>query len=378
MLSSVLFESLTNQYENSPVPFAIADHQLQVIWYNQSAQIKCPSLVTGKGLASIKLTTDISSLKDTLCSGQIFYTPCLQEALFRYAVTIVPVMDGTQLSGALITASEAVNSNRNIGAEHISAVFSQQIREPLYSIFASLQHLHSSAEQNKLKSNKVQHSLQQINQQCYHLLRFTMNFTEILRLENGVNVQNQQRVELCSMLERLCSALYLTALDKGITFSFQLPQKPLYLLCDTDRLTYAILLLMANAFQFAPKGNISMTVTAESTGIHVVISDDGCGISAEHLPHIYDLCYSYNPDIGCPAGPGLGLTLLQQIIHASGGTLIVTSEGSGKGTTAAFDFPYENDSAIPLVHMDPIKGHFNDRFSLFQILMSGVTEAPEL
>ena len=378
MLPSALFENLTSQYQASPVPFAIADEQLRIVWHNQTARDKYPSLIMGRGLEPVRLTIGAEKLEEKLHAGEVFHTSCLQEPLFRYAVTIIPLMEGTVFTGAMVTASDAKSGTEDVGSEHLSAVFSQQTREPLFSIFSSLQLMHDTAKKNKKESAKMQKSIQQINQQCYHLLRFTLNFTEIIRLENGTPEREPKHTELCSMLKQLCSALYLTALDKDIRFSFQLPEGPLYLLCDTERLIYAILLLMANSFQFAPGGEIRLTVTAGQKGLHVIISDNGCGISAENLPRIYDLCYSYDPINNCPAGPGLGLTLLRQMILASGGTLVITSEGPGKGTTAAFDLPYEEDPAIPLFHMDPIQDHFNDRFSLFHILMSGVTDAPEI
>ena len=385
LFSSLLFDNLTDQYRKSATAFAIADDHLRIIWYNNAIAKQCPSLVMGEGLEAVKLTVGRDALMEMLSLGKVFYTPCLQEPLFRYCVTIVPILENGSFAGGLVTASEAspaVSSSNNIsGTEQLSAVFSQQIREPLFSVFSTLQLLNASAEQlaeNTEQQAKLQEGIQQINQQCYHLLRFSMNFAELIRLENGAGNSESQRVELCGFLERLCTALHLTALDKGIDFFFSLPPKPLYLICDTNRLTYAILLLMANSFRFTAQGSIRLQVSAAQNNIHVTVSDSGCGIPAENLSLIYDLCFSYDPVQKCAAGPGIGLTLLRQMILSSGGTLLITSAGLGKGTTAAFDFPYENDFSIPLLHQDPVQGHFNDRFSLFHILMSGVAGAPEI
>jgi len=373
MLSSPLTESLMRQYESSPVPFALADETLRIVWYNDAAAKQCPSLVMGTGMESVKLIAGEELLEQMLRSGQVYHTPCLQEPLFRYAVTIIPMLEGAEFSGAMITTAEAKVSGT--ASDNLSAVFSQQIREPLFSIFSSLQHLSRTLEELQIDSDET---LQQINRQCYHLLRFTMNFTEMIRLENGVNHSSAKSTELVSMLEKLCSALYLTALDNGIAFTYTLPEKPLYLLCDTDRLTYGILLLAANAFRFTPGGAISLHVSCLEDKIHVILSDNGCGISAEQLPRIFEAGYSMDPLTNIPAGAGLGLTVLQQMIHSAGGTLLITSEGLGKGTRAIFDFPCEKDGTIPLFRMDPVQEHTTDRFSLFHILMSGVSEPPEI
>ena len=136
MLSSALTESLMHQYESSPVPFAVTDEQLRIVWYNDAAQKQCPSLVMGEGMGSVKLIIGEEQLETMLRAGQVYHTPCLQEPLFRYAVTIIPMLEGDQLSGAMITAGEAKPAAS--GSDNLSAVFSRQIREPLFSVFSSI------------------------------------------------------------------------------------------------------------------------------------------------------------------------------------------------------------------------------------------------
>lgn len=373
MLSSPLTESLMHQYETGSVPFALTDEQLRIVWYNDAARQQCPSLVMGEGMESVKLIVGEETLETMLRAGQVYHTPCLQEPLFRYAVTIIPVMEGDQLSGAMITAGEAKPAAS--GSDNLSAVFSRQIREPLFAVFSSLQQLNRTLEEAEIDAGD---SIQQINRQCYHLLRFAMNFSEMIRLENGAAANSRNCAEICSLLERLCSALYLTALDREIRFSFTLPEGPLYLLCDTHRLIYAVLLLAANAFRFAPGGEVSLKASYNEGKLQVILSDNGCGIPGEYLPKIYDAGFSMDPVTKMPVGAGIGLTVLRQMILSAGGTLLITSEGTDCGTQAIFDLPCDAEGAIPLFRMDPMQEHLADRFSLFHILMSGVSEPPEI
>ena len=373
MLSAPLMESLTAQYESSPVPFAAADESLQIVWYNDAAAQRCPSLVTGRGMESVRLIVGEDALEAMLRAGQVYHTPCLQEPLFPYSVTIVPLMDGAQLTGAMITAGEAAASVS--GSDNLSAVFSRQFREPLFSIFTQLQQLNDQAEKANLDLGG---NIQQINRQCYHLLRFVTNFTEMIRLENGTSPRNKKSADIAALLERLCSALYMTALDREIRFSFTLPDGPLYLLCDTDRLIYGILLLASNAFRFAKSGEVSLKVSCSDEKIQVLLTDTGCGIPAENLPKIYDAGYSMDPVTNTPVGAGIGLTVLRQMIRSAGGTLLITSGGPGCGTQAVFELPYDAEGAIPLFQKDPMQEHITNRFSLFHILMSDVSEPPEI
>ena len=110
----------------------------------------------------------------------------------------------------------------------------------------------------------------------------------------------------------------------------------------------------------------------------MILSDTGCGIPAENLPKIYDAGFSIDPVTHVPAGAGIGLTVLRQMILSAGGTLLITSEGTDCGTQAIFELPCDAEGAIPLFRMDPVQEHLSDRFSLFHILMSGVSEPPEI
>ena len=77
--------------------------------------------------------------------------------------------------------------------------------------------------------------------------------------------------------------------------------------------------------------------------VAITVSDDGAGIDAADLPHLFDRLYradqSRTRATRATRGTGLGLAIARAILTAHAGTIAVTSDGPGKGTTVRFSLP---------------------------------------
>ena len=88
-------------------------------------------------------------------------------------------------------------------------------------------------------------------------------------------------------------------------------------------------------------GNVLVSAGLESDGtLAIRMVDDGIGIDAGDLPHVFERFYrtgqSQNRGIG---GTGLGLAITKAIVEAHGGSVTVASEGPGKGATVTICLP---------------------------------------
>ena len=132
------------------------------------------------------------------------------------------------------------------------------------------------------------------------------------------------------------------AQSQQITLSLQLlPDLPVLDL-DRMRMSQALGNVIHNALQHTAAGGlVTVAATMKMGGsVGISVTDDGAGIDAADLPHIFNRLYradqSRNRRTG---GMGLGLTIARAIVEAHNGMIAVTSNGLGQGTTVQFDLP---------------------------------------
>ncbi len=106
---------------------------------------------------------------------------------------------------------------------------------------------------------------------------------------------------------------------------------------DQRRLLQVFQNLIGNALKFTPAGGqITLGAAARENAVEFRVSDTGPGIPAEHLPHLFDRYWQ--ADRGDCRGIGLGLSIVQGIVHAHGGRIFVQST-PGRGTSVLFTIP---------------------------------------
>jgi signal transduction histidine kinase len=114
-----------------------------------------------------------------------------------------------------------------------------------------------------------------------------------------------------------------------------------YVTADPGRLEQMLRNLITNARRHTPgEGRIEIRATPADGQIRIAVADTGCGIPAEHLPHVFDRFYRADPSRDrATGGAGLGLAIVRRLADAHGGTVTAASEGQGTGTTVTISLP---------------------------------------
>ncbi len=113
---------------------------------------------------------------------------------------------------------------------------------------------------------------------------------------------------------------------------------------DAEKLERILTNLLANAIRYTPPtGQIRVELLPATVGIELIVADTGAGIAADQLAFIFDRFYQVpvaDSDSTGPAGSGLGLSLVHELVLLHGGQITVQSE-VGTGTTFRVALPYE-------------------------------------
>jgi PAS domain S-box-containing protein len=116
---------------------------------------------------------------------------------------------------------------------------------------------------------------------------------------------------------------------------------PVTIDADATRIEQIVTNLVTNSLKYTPPGgSIRIRVTQEAGAAVLCVEDDGVGIGAALLPRIFDLFVQGPPPLDRGSGGlGIGLTVVKQLAELHGGTVLVSSDGPGKGTTVTVSFP---------------------------------------
>lgn len=156
------------------------------------------------------------------------------------------------------------------------------------------------------------------------------------KLEAGQYALECKPLDVVDLLQQACSLLVTLTAHKEIELNCT-SSAGLRIDADPQRLFQVLSNLLGNAIKFtAPGGRIDVNARQSGDKVLISVRDNGGGIRAEHLPHIFERYWSTRE--GNPNGSGLGLYICRCIVQAHGGELWAESE-PGIGSVFTFSIP---------------------------------------
>jgi PAS domain S-box-containing protein len=165
------------------------------------------------------------------------------------------------------------------------------------------------------------------------------------RLQSGKMSIRQEPLDLCQVLQSSISILALLAESKGIELETTLPAEPSVIDGDYNKLLRVFNNLFSNAVKYnRSSGRVVVRCWKREDGRYQVdIEDTGMGIPEEELAHIFKGFYRVRPqDPKRPAGSGIGLAVVQELVRLHQGELNVTSK-MGEGSLFSLIFKPHHD-----------------------------------
>ena len=167
------------------------------------------------------------------------------------------------------------------------------------------------------------------------LQRLIQDLLELSRLQSLEFSLTMADLDLCELLGDVAMSANALCERKGILFSCEEPDRAYPFRGDYTRLRQMLLAVVDNAVKYTPPGrHVRLCIQGEQP--EILVSDEGTGIAAQELPHIFDRFHRTRDT--SRDSTGLGLAIVQEIARRHAIEIDVRSE-EGKGTTFIFRFP---------------------------------------
>ena len=211
---------------------------------------------------------------------------------------------------------------------------SHEFRTPLTLVLGPLKQL-LDRDINQDDKNTVNLAYSNANR----LLNLVNQLLDISKLEAGKMKLSLQKKDIVSLLKRITMSFESLANSKNISLHFKSSSDEIPIFIDVDKIEKIFYNLFSNAFKFTKGGDeVSIEISEDDQKVNVVVSDSGIGISKDELPHIYNRFFQVDRDEEhSNPGSGVGLSLVNEYILLSKGTIDVVSE-EGKGTEFYISF----------------------------------------
>jgi two-component system CheB/CheR fusion protein len=217
------------------------------------------------------------------------------------------------------------------------AMLGHELRNPLSPVVTAVE----LARLRPGDANLVSRSLEVIERQTRHMTRLVDDLLDVSRITRNAMSLRQEFVTLSPVLERSLEQVRPSIEQRGHHLTLKLPDEPVTLYADPDRLEQIFANLISNAAKYTDiGGRISVEVVLEDAEVVVSVRDDGAGLSKELRERVFDL-FVRSPDAGVssPGGLGVGLTLVRRLTELHGGSVVAKSEGPGRGSEFVVRLP---------------------------------------
>lgn len=181
--------------------------------------------------------------------------------------------------------------------------------------------------------------LETIHAEVQHLQRLVEDLRTLSQADAGELTLNRESVAPLSLLKRIVKSYGYLAAQKEVSLEVQGESGLTEIRLDPDRMAQVFGNLITNSLRYTPEaGKIVLAARQTEKIMEFSVQDNGEGISAEALPHIFDRFYRADPARAQGSESGLGLAIARSIVEAHGGTISAESQ-VGKGTTLRISLP---------------------------------------
>lgn len=240
-----------------------------------------------------------------------------------------------ELCDAINNMAEKIKVSDKIKNDFISTV-SHELRTPLTAIKGWGETLLQVADSDPML---LQRGMVVIINESSRLNGIVEELLDFSRMQSGRMSLKIEKMDVLAELDEIVFAFKDRAIREGIDLTYTAPNLPAPMDGDCDRIKQVFVNILDNALKYTKQGGKILTVAEiKDDRIKIKISDTGCGISQEDLPHVKEKFYKTNMTVH---GSGIGLAVVDEIVRMHNGTIDIDSVlGQGTTVTICFDIDH--------------------------------------
>lgn len=269
------------------------------------------------------------------CQGQI--TAASSRTDFPRPTELLLLRSAASLAASgLRTARLTYERERAMRAkDEFLAMLGHELRNPLAPIVTALELLKIKTQGNLSPEHVI------IERQVSHLKGLVDDLLDVTRITSGKIKLDLELVELHSIVMAALEAANPLIEQRRHQVISDIPEQGLPVNVDPLRLAQVVTNLLINAAKYTePEGKISIIAGRNAESVELKVIDNGVGIDAKLLPHVFDLFEQGAVSIDrSRGGLGIGLSVAKSLIALHNGSISAASEGLGKGSTFTINLP---------------------------------------
>ncbi len=217
------------------------------------------------------------------------------------------------------------------------AMLSHELRNPLAPIVTAAQVLGKVAPSDV----RIAWVREVIERQVTHLAGLVDDLLDVSRITQGKITLHREAVELGKVLEHSLEIVRPLLDSKHHQLTVSSPDTPIWVFGDYSRLSQIFSNVLHNAAKYtADAGSMELSVTVDRGSVAVRVRDNGIGIEAQFLPHVFEVfTQGYRGLDRSQGGLGVGLAVVRRLVELHQGEVSVSSDGAGLGTEVSVRLP---------------------------------------
>ena len=226
-------------------------------------------------------------------------------------------------------AAEASNRRK----DQFVATVAHELRQPLTPMLMALDLM-----KRRVSRDHGERARQVVERQLAQLVRLVDDLLEATRISEAKVRLQLERMDLRAVLQDAFDAIGPVAHSRRQAVRLVSLTEEVCVDGDRARLLQVFANLLSNASKFSPPGSfISILVDTDQADVRIAVEDQGRGIDADTLPHVFDIFrQSTNGENG---GLGIGLHVVRGLVELHGGTVEAKSAGVGLGSAFTVRLP---------------------------------------